>query len=125
MNFIVNMAAAEMDVLHTDDFLSVFVLPVQEVSIRIAVIMLDRKGSSSLNIIDEGLALSFARAVAALRLLVEKGHVDCIVICSAKQGNFLAGADIKFELRLTEYEKLVQILSCILSQTGCASIALH
>lgn len=92
-----------MDILHKDDLLSVFVLPVE--AIRIAVIMLDRKGSSSVNIIDESLALSFARAITALRLLAEKGYVDCVVICSAKQGNFLAGADIKFELRLKEYEK--------------------
>ena len=104
MNFI-NKMATEVEVLHRDDVLSVFVLPVEAASIRIAVIMLDRKGSTSVNIIDEGLALSFARAITALRLLAEKGYVDCVVICSAKQGNFLAGADIKFELRLTEYDK--------------------
>ena len=103
MNFINKMATAEMDLLHEDDLLSVFVLPVE--AIRIAVILLDRKGSSSVNIIDESFALSFARAITALRILAEKGFVDCVVICSAKHGNFLAGADIKFELRLTEYEK--------------------
>ena len=105
MNFSNKMAAVDVAILHTDAFLSVFVLPVEGTSIRIAAIMLDRKGSSSVNIIDEGLALSFARATTALRLLSQKAYIDCVVICSAKQGNFLAGADIKFELRLTDYEK--------------------
>ena len=105
MNFSNKMATVDVDVLHTDAFLSVFVLPVKEAYIRIAVIVLDRKGSSSVNIIDEDLALSFARAISALKLLAQKAYVDCVVICSAKQGNFLAGADIKLELRLTNYEK--------------------
>lgn len=99
------MATVDATVLHRDAFLSVFVLPLEEASGRIAVVVLERKGSVSLNIIDEGLALSLARSTFALSLLAQKAYVDCVVICSAKQGNFLAGADIKFELRMKDYER--------------------
>ena len=99
------MATVDVTVLHRDAFLSVFVVPLEEASVRIAVVVLERTESASINIIDEGLALSLARSTFALRLLAQKACIDCVVICSAKQGNFLAGADIKFELRMTDYEK--------------------
>lgn len=69
-------------------------------TINIFVICLD-KPNSEVNIIDKEFALSLARALYHAKDKAESGELNLVVVCSAKQGSFLAGADIDHELKFT------------------------
>ena len=66
--------------------------------VNVFIITLDKKNSSQ-NILDTALALELARAVRCAQLLCESGEIDVLVFCSGKKGIFLAGADIKHQMR--------------------------
>ena len=101
------MVDTEVVVLHEDAVLRVFIVPLDEEGIQLAVINLDRESdtASSVNIIDEEFALSLARTVVVLTLLAREGSIDCVVICSSKENSFVAGADIKYEIKLKDASK--------------------
>lgn len=67
-------------------------------TINIFVICLDKPGSE-VNVIDKEFALSLARVLYHAKDKAESGELNLVVICSAKQGSFLAGADIEHELK--------------------------
>ena len=64
---------------------------------RLFVICMNRPGADH-NIIDKSFCLAFARIVLTAREKAVRGEVDAVVVCSAKQGSFMAGADIEHEL---------------------------
>ena len=66
-------------------------------AVNIFVICLDREGGEH-NIIDRPFATGLARAVVQADRLAGRGLVDMVVLCSAKRGSFVAGADIKHQL---------------------------
>ena len=66
--------------------------------LNIFVICLDRTNAAH-NIIDRTFALELARAVYLAGEKAAKGETDMVVVCSAKQGSFMAGADIKYQLK--------------------------
>lgn len=67
-------------------------------TVNIFIITFDKKNSSQ-NILDTALALELARAIRCAQLLCERAEIDVLVFCSRKKGIFLAGADIKQEIR--------------------------
>ncbi len=67
-------------------------------SLNVLVLCMDRPGAEH-NIIDRRFALELANAVYGAREKVEAGEVDVLVVCSAKRGSFMAGADIVTELK--------------------------
>lgn len=71
--------------------------PVGAGAVNIFVICLDREGGEH-NIIDRPFATGLARAVVQADRLAGRGLVDMVVLCSAKRGSFVAGADIKHQL---------------------------
>lgn len=71
--------------------------PVGAGAVNIFVICLDREGGEH-NIIDRPFATGLARAVVQADRLASRGLVDMVVLCSAKRGSFVAGADIKHQL---------------------------
>lgn len=64
---------------------------------NIFVICLDRPQLEH-NIINLEFGLQLARVVYTLRERVRRGEVDLVVLCSAKDRSFMAGADIQFQL---------------------------
>ena len=62
------------------------------------IVCLDRPGSDQ-NIIGEQFVFELAGAVRLARKLYLSGEADLLVLCSAKRGAFLAGADIQHELK--------------------------
>jgi len=71
---------------------------------RLMIICLDHQ-SSAVNIIEEGMGLSLARAVLTAEWYVQNELINAVVLCSGKQHSFLAGADIHYELKLTSKEQ--------------------
>lgn len=69
-------------------------------TINVFVICLDRMGHEQ-NIIDLGFALQLACAVNHAKHQALDQDIHLVVICSAKKGNFMAGADILTELHFT------------------------
>ena len=67
-------------------------------AVNVFVICLDKYGSEH-NIIDRQFGLEFAQAVYLVREKAENGEADVVVLCSAKDRSFLAGADIEEELK--------------------------
>ena len=67
-------------------------------TINVFVICLDRVGHEQ-NIIDRGFALQLACALKQARQKAVIGEIDLVVVCSAKKGSFLAGADLLTELK--------------------------
>lgn len=67
-------------------------------SLNLLVLCMDRPGLEH-NIIDRRFALELARVVGGAKEKVEAGEVDLVVVCSAKKGSFMAGADIETELK--------------------------
>ena len=67
---------------------------------RVFVICLNSPDSQH-NIIDRNFALDLGTAVHTAQGLAATGDIDMVVVCSAKDGSFLAGADIKIELQYT------------------------
>ena len=107
------MEDSATQLLYSDAVLSVFVTTLDTEDIRIAVVVLDRRTEAvDLNIIDVQFAHSIAKSVTALRLLADKGEIDFVVFCSAKTV-FLAGADVKHEIHLTDFERLVTSRSVV------------
>lgn len=76
-------------------------LEVAEADSRLMVICMDHVSSSGVNIIDEEMGLSLARAVTEAEWYVENQLINGVVLCSGKHRSFLAGADILFEQRIT------------------------
>ena len=101
------MAAVDVDVVHEDAVLSLFIIPLDKENMHLAVINLDRESAtaSSVNIIDEDFAQSMAKSLAALKLLALKEMIHCVIIVSSKNNSFIAGADIKYELRMKDEQK--------------------
>ena len=101
------MADTEVVVVHEDAVLRIFIVPLDEEGIQLAVINLDRESdtASSVNIIDEEFALSLARTVFVLAMLAQEGSIDCVVLCSSKENSFIAGADIKYEIKMNDASK--------------------
>lgn len=69
-------------------------------TINIFVMCLDRLGQAQ-NIIDLGFALQLACAVNHAKKQAIDQDIHLVVICSAKAGSFMAGADILTELKFT------------------------
>ncbi len=69
-------------------------------TVNVFVICLDRLGHDQ-NIIDLGFALQLACAVDHAKKQALDQDIHLVVICSAKSGSFMAGADILTELRFT------------------------
>ena len=67
-------------------------------TINVFVICLDRIGREQ-NIIDLGFGLQLACAINHARRLALDRDIHLVVLCSAKKGSFMAGADILSELR--------------------------
>ena len=67
-------------------------------AVNIFVICLDRCGSEH-NIIDRQFGLEFTQAVYLAGEKAGSGEADVLVLCSAKERSFLAGADIEEELK--------------------------
>ena len=67
-------------------------------TIKVFVICLDRAEGDH-NIIDREFARQLATAVHHAWKKARKGEVDIVVVCSAKKGSFMAGADIPYELK--------------------------
>jgi len=80
------------------------VVDLPNVGCRLMVICMDHQTSSAVNIIDEGMGLSLARAVLTAEWYVRNEIINAVVLCSGKQQTFLAGADILYELKLTSKE---------------------
>lgn len=68
-------------------------------TVNVFVICLDRPQSEH-NIIDREFGYQFSRAIYVVREKVRAGEVDLLVICSAKDGSFMAGADIETQLKM-------------------------
>jgi len=68
-------------------------------TVNVFVICLDREGREQ-NIIDLGFGLQLACAVNHAKRLADDQDIHLVVLCSAKTGSFLAGADINTELKL-------------------------
>ena len=72
---------------------------------RLMIICMDHQSSSAVNIIEEGMGLSLAKAVLIAEWYVKNELISAVVLCSGKQHSFLAGADIHYELKLTSKEQ--------------------
>lgn len=68
--------------------------------INMFVICLDKLGHSQ-NIIDRPLVFQLARVVQHARQKALAREIDVVVICSAKKGSFLSGADLLLQLKFT------------------------
>ena len=73
-------------------------LPISKGTVRVFVICLNTPDSSQ-NVIDHTFALEFGKAVLQLKELTANNEIDMVVICSGKENTFIAGADIKVELK--------------------------
>ena len=67
-------------------------------TVNVFVICLDREDGDH-NIIDRNFGWQLARAGLQAREMARKGEVDVVAVCSAKEGSFMAGADILYELK--------------------------
>ena len=72
-------------------------------TVNVFVICLDKPVSVH-NTIDRELGLGLARAVCLAREKAAQGEIDVVVVCSAKEKSFLAGADILYELKMLGVE---------------------
>lgn len=73
-------------------------LPVSDRQVNVFVICLDTPDSSQ-NILDRNLGTGLASAIICVKKMVDQGEVDLVVVCSGKEKTFMAGADIKIELK--------------------------
>ena len=73
-------------------------LPISKGTVRVFVICVNTPDSSQ-NVIDRNFALGFGKAVLQLKELAANNEIDMVVICSGKENTFIAGADIKVELK--------------------------
>lgn len=73
-------------------------LPISKGTVRVFVICLNTPDSSQ-NVINRNFALEFGKAVLQLKKLTANNEIDMVVICSGKENTFIAGADIKVELK--------------------------
>lgn len=67
-------------------------------TVNVFVICLDKPDSVH-NIIDKEFGLALARAVYLAWEKATNGELDVLVVCSAKDRSFLAGADIAHEMK--------------------------
>lgn len=72
-------------------------------TVNVFVICLDREDGDH-NIIDRNFGWQLARAGLQAREMARKGEVDVVAVCSAKEGSFMAGADILYELKFVGIE---------------------
>ena len=73
-------------------------IPVDGGFTRVFVICMS-SSSSQYNLIDRSFALELGTAVYTAQGLAAAGDIDLLVLCSAKEKSFIAGADIKLELQ--------------------------
>ena len=91
--------------------------------VNVFVICLDRRGSEH-NIIDRQFGLELTQAAYLAGEKAGSGEADVVVVCSAKERSFLAGADIEVELKFIGPEgtrRWVELVGChveILSSGG-------
>ena len=72
-------------------------------TVNVFVICLDREEGDH-NIIDRNFGWQLAKAVLLALEKARKGEVDVVAVCSAKEGSFMAGADILHELKFVGVE---------------------
>ena len=71
--------------------------------LNVFVICMDRSGLKH-NIIDDIFGLDLIRAVHLANKKALGGEIDVVVVCSAKNNSFMAGADILHELKFIGIE---------------------
>ena len=78
---------------------------IPEANSKLMVICMDHVTSMVVNIIDEEMGLSLARALLEAEWYIENKLINGLVLCSGKHRNFLAGADILFELKMMNKQR--------------------
>ena len=81
------------------------------------VICLD-KPESELNTIDLEFGIQFGRALYLAKEKANVGEIDVLVVCSAKEESFVAGADILLQLKLIGIEGEYKLVCVVRGKCG-------